>query len=222
MNKKGFTLVELVATIVILGVILTIAVPSYNSYIEKSKERKCQADERAILDATEAFVGDCTLKNMCATGENLTKYVAKYPSGATDDIVFNDLNAIGINSMTFPELSMTDYDEVKMIILQSSGGMKTVQYVNYDNLTTENLKKFNDELLNKGILSVPAFNNSIVSGASISYLKVEDLITSKFINSDYDKYKDVEILILNKPTNGISEYMFIIKDRLSSFVNLCK
>ena len=75
MNKKGFTLVELVATIVILGVILTIAVPSYNSYIEKSKERKCQADERAILDAAEAFVGDCIRKNKCATGNNLAFYV---------------------------------------------------------------------------------------------------------------------------------------------------
>lgn len=63
MNKKGFTLVELVATIVILGVILTIAVPSYNSYIEKSKESKCNADKRAILDAAKTYVTQSIYKN---------------------------------------------------------------------------------------------------------------------------------------------------------------
>lgn len=75
MNKKGFTLVELVATMVILGVILMVAVPSYNSYIEKSKEAKCNADKRAILDAAEAFSGDCIVKNYCASGAYLSTYV---------------------------------------------------------------------------------------------------------------------------------------------------
>ena len=34
-NKKGFTLTEILATIVILGVILAIAVPSYNALSKK-------------------------------------------------------------------------------------------------------------------------------------------------------------------------------------------
>ena len=37
-NKKGFTLVEMLTVIVILGVIMAIAVFSVNSYIEKSKK----------------------------------------------------------------------------------------------------------------------------------------------------------------------------------------
>ncbi len=37
-NKNGFTLVEMLAVIVILGVVMAIAVVSVNSYIEKSKK----------------------------------------------------------------------------------------------------------------------------------------------------------------------------------------
>ena len=37
MNKKGFTLVELLAVIVILSIILIITLPSLNIYIKQSK-----------------------------------------------------------------------------------------------------------------------------------------------------------------------------------------
>lgn len=39
MNKKGFTLVELLAAIVILGVILLIAIPSYNNIVSKMTKK---------------------------------------------------------------------------------------------------------------------------------------------------------------------------------------
>ena len=37
-RKKGFTLVELLAVIIVLGLILVIAVPSVNKYLKSSKE----------------------------------------------------------------------------------------------------------------------------------------------------------------------------------------
>ena len=37
-NKKAFTLIELLAVLVILGVILLIAVPEVNKYIETSRK----------------------------------------------------------------------------------------------------------------------------------------------------------------------------------------
>lgn len=36
-NQKGFTLIEMMITVVIVGIILTIAVPSYQSYILRAK-----------------------------------------------------------------------------------------------------------------------------------------------------------------------------------------
>ncbi len=49
MNKNAFTLIELLAVIVILGVITTIAVPQYNDYIEKSKRS-------AFVDSAKNYV----------------------------------------------------------------------------------------------------------------------------------------------------------------------
>ena len=37
MNKKGFTLVELIAIIVILGVVLVIAIPTVSNIVENSR-----------------------------------------------------------------------------------------------------------------------------------------------------------------------------------------
>lgn len=52
MNKKAFTLVELIATIVILGVLMTIAIPNVLSIIEKNKQE--DFIETAKLLMTEA------------------------------------------------------------------------------------------------------------------------------------------------------------------------
>lgn len=74
-NKKGFTLVELIAVITILGVICMIAIPSYNNYIKKAKGKKCEADRLAIIDATKTFINDCISKNNCATNKKISYYV---------------------------------------------------------------------------------------------------------------------------------------------------
>ena len=55
MNKKGFTLVELLAVIVILSIILVIAVPSVNRYIKQSKEKAYKVQISELLDAVESY-----------------------------------------------------------------------------------------------------------------------------------------------------------------------
>lgn len=49
MNKRGFTLVELIATIVILGVVMTVAIPNVMSIIENNK-----AEE--FVDVAKRFI----------------------------------------------------------------------------------------------------------------------------------------------------------------------
>lgn len=48
-NKKGFTLVELLAVIVILAIILAIAVPSISDMIKNSKRNAFEADVKLII-----------------------------------------------------------------------------------------------------------------------------------------------------------------------------
>lgn len=57
-NEKGLTLVELLAVIVILGIIAAIAVPSIGNVIEKSKENAVRADALNILAAADLYLLD--------------------------------------------------------------------------------------------------------------------------------------------------------------------
>lgn len=54
-NEKGLTLVELLAVIVILGVISAIAVPSIGGIIENSKYNAVKADAIMVLNAANLY-----------------------------------------------------------------------------------------------------------------------------------------------------------------------
>jgi len=55
-NKKGFTLVELLVVLVILVVIMSIAIPSVTSSIERSKQKQKDSKIEIIVSAAEIYV----------------------------------------------------------------------------------------------------------------------------------------------------------------------
>lgn len=58
MNKRGFTLTEIVVVLAILGVILAIAVPAYGAFSEQAREKACHDTRRLVLRrmSTEAQI----------------------------------------------------------------------------------------------------------------------------------------------------------------------
>lgn len=56
LNRKGFTLVELLVVLVILVVIMTIAIPSVTSSIERSKEKQKNSKIELIISSAELYV----------------------------------------------------------------------------------------------------------------------------------------------------------------------
>ena len=58
MNKKGFTLIELVVTIALLAIIVLIAVPAANTITEKSKKENCKTLRDSTIRAAELYVSD--------------------------------------------------------------------------------------------------------------------------------------------------------------------
>ncbi|WP_079509915.1 type IV pilin protein [Mesobacillus jeotgali] len=54
-DQRGLTLVELLAVIVILGIIAAIAVPSIGNVVQKSKEDAIKAEALQIINAARLF-----------------------------------------------------------------------------------------------------------------------------------------------------------------------
>ena len=57
-NERGLTLVELLAVIVILGIIAAIAVPSVSTLINKSNDKAKVTEALQIIDAAKLYVAD--------------------------------------------------------------------------------------------------------------------------------------------------------------------
>lgn len=57
-NKKGFTIVELMAVFAILAVIAAIAVPSFSGTIDKAKEKADEATINVLNRAIEQYLID--------------------------------------------------------------------------------------------------------------------------------------------------------------------
>ena len=57
-GEKGFTLVELMIVIAIIGILAAVAIPQFQSYRERGFVSAMQADAAAIRTAEEAYYAD--------------------------------------------------------------------------------------------------------------------------------------------------------------------
>ncbi len=58
MKEKGYTLVELMTVIVIIGILVVIAVPVYSDVSANSREKADLANIRAIEDSIETYLAE--------------------------------------------------------------------------------------------------------------------------------------------------------------------
>lgn len=87
----GFTLVELLVALVVVGVLLAIAVPTYLGYQERASKRSAEANARAALPAIEAYhsdldtygAGDVTAALRAGFDETIGPGVTVVGAGAT-------------------------------------------------------------------------------------------------------------------------------------------
>jgi type IV pilus assembly protein PilA len=57
-NKKGFTLVELMVVVAIIGILVAIAVPIYNASQDRAKANACKANLRTINGAISMYTAN--------------------------------------------------------------------------------------------------------------------------------------------------------------------
>ncbi|WP_044339503.1 type IV pilin protein [Rossellomorea aquimaris] len=123
-NERGLTLVELLAVIVILGIIAAIAVPSIGNIIEKSRADAVKAEGIQVLNAAKLYVSSESIpedKTLEATDledyleENDDIMESGYSVTVNDDntLTLNGTGTKGSVTIKFANASVRDINDAK-------------------------------------------------------------------------------------------------------------
>ena len=130
LNKKGFTLAELLVVVAIIGVLVAISIPIFTSQLEKSRDAVTLANLRSAYAEAQASY-------LTETASNSDVEVKK-TGGAVSSIIVSNVKAEGTvtggvsdnKELPFDASSLTDMDSkadtYKVTFTYDANGLKTV------------------------------------------------------------------------------------------------
>ena len=179
MNKKGFTLTELIATIVILGILMTVAIPNVLSIIERNKALNMIEDAKKFITEVEYLVKRDTTIELPANYEGTVislKYLKSKTNSNLDDSPYN----IKYNDNSFVLIakkagSYTYY--ATLTAIETKPGTNQIKSnsrgIKLQNMANLNSKDYSEIILRDSAASMvlPSINTKLLSN-SVTITKV--------------------------------------------------
>jgi type IV pilus assembly protein PilA len=127
-NKNGFTLIEIMVVIAIIGILAALAVPKYQDYIAKTRIAEgLSLAAAAKLAVTEVYSGkgaadmsDATQETFKSTTTNSVKEVKIEKTGAITVIYQSSVAPDGANVLNIMPVNNSASDTVQALDLSSS------------------------------------------------------------------------------------------------------
>lgn len=190
-NKKGFTLVELLAVIIILGVLLMIAVPAVQNVIKKTKNNATQKQAELFIDAA---------KKMAIIDEATSDMVIYKLSDLDSDVDKNRFTGMVValkeNGSYKYYIYLNDSVNKKTIGNNNNNNNDIFEFASEDNINenvTDGVKKFKE-----GSTQIIKVNNNTYSYSN----------NSNTLNTYYSVKENVTVTVGDNTYTGI-----VIKSR---------
>ena len=188
-KRKGFTLAELLAVIVILGIITSITVPIVTDQIDKYKTKVCVTQYDNILNAARSYGAD----HLTELGKSKTITLK----------TLNDGGYIDASNLKDPVTKNTISQDLKIIIEKVGKKYKYFLYNNEDIGCKDDYKNFYDK--NSLFIGIPS--KEYTQGDKVEYLGYNWLVmkdNGETVRIIMNGYLSSDDLNKNKPKDVIA------------------